>query len=60
MEEERLEQLKHLAEQYHQIMADNRPKLVASSQRLQEPIQQCNVGRDMADIEKKVSLQKRY
>eukprot|EP00094_Tigriopus_californicus_P008881 TCALIF_08562-PA protein Name:"Similar to NOSTRIN Nostrin (Homo sapiens)" AED:0.12 eAED:0.12 QI:0/0.75/0.6/0.8/1/1/5/200/639 len=56
MEEERLEQLKHLAEQYHQIMADNRPKLVASSQRLQEPIQQCNVPRDMADVEKKVNI----
>eukprot|EP00095_Tigriopus_kingsejongensis_P000509 maker-scaffold367_size194084-snap-gene-0.48 protein:Tk00509 transcript:maker-scaffold367_size194084-snap-gene-0.48-mRNA-1 annotation:"hypothetical protein DAPPUDRAFT_301481" len=56
MEEERLEQLKHLAEQYHQTMADNRPKLVASSQRLQEPIQQCNVPTDMEHVEKKVNI----
>ena len=54
MEEDRLCQLRNLAEQYHQIMADNRPKLVASSKRLAEPIQLCDISRDMEAVKKKV------
>lgn len=56
MEEERLCQLRNLAEQYHQILSDNRPKLVASSQRLTEPIQLCDITRDMEAVNKKVSF----
>ena len=55
MEEDRLCQLRNLAEQYHQIMSDNRPKLVASSKRLAEPIQLCDISRDMEAVKKKVS-----
>lgn len=57
MEEDRLCQLRNLAEQYHQIMSDNRPKLVASSKRLAEPIQLCDISRDMEAVKKKVSHQ---
>ena len=34
---------------------DLRPKLVASSQRLQEPINQCDVIADMDSVRRKVS-----
>ena len=54
MEEDRLCHLRNLAEQYHQIMTDNRPKLVASSQRLAEPVQLCDISRDMEAVRKKV------
>ena len=54
MEEDRLCQLRNLAEQYHQIMSDNRPKLVASSKRLAEPVQMCDISRDMEAVKKKV------
>lgn len=54
MEEDRLCQLRNLAEQYHQIMSDNRPKLVASSKRLAEPIHLCDISRDMEAVKKKV------
>ena len=56
MEEDRLCHLRNLAEQYHQIMNDNRPKLVASSQRLGEPIQLCDISRDMEAVRKKVGI----
>ena len=55
MEEDRLCQLRNLAAQYHQIMSENRPKLVASSKRLSEPIQMCDISRDMEAVKKKVS-----
>ena len=58
MEEDRLCQLRNLAEQYHQIMTDNRPKLVASSQRLAEPIELCDISRDMEAVKKKVGNKK--
>ena len=54
MEEDRLCQLRNLAEQYHQIMSENRPKLVASSKRLSEPIELCDISRDMEAVKKKV------
>lgn len=54
MEEDRLNQLKSLAEQYHQTMEENRPKLVNSSKQLAEPIANCDVAGDMDDIDKKV------
>ena len=57
MEEDRLCQLRNLAEQYHQIMSDNRPKLVASSKRLTEPIQLCDISRDMEAVKRKVSVE---
>ena len=46
--------LKSLAEHYLQAMCEHRPKLVASSQRLQEPITNCDVIRDMELVNKKV------
>ena len=55
MEEDRLCQLRNLAAQYHQIMSENRPKLVSSSKRLSEPIQLCDITRDMEAVKKKVS-----
>ena len=57
MEEERLIQLKNLAEQYHETMSQNRPKLVSCSQRLQEPIQTCDITADMEAIHKRVIIQ---
>ena len=54
MEEERLEQLRNLGERYNLAMGEHRPKLVASSQRLEEPIANCNVRQDMEDVSKKV------
>lgn len=56
MEEDRLTQLKTLAEQYHQAMADNRPRLVSSSNRLEEPVQNIDVERDMEAVDAKVYL----
>ena len=55
MEEERLEQLRNLGERYNMAMGEHRPKLVASSQRLEEPIANCNVRQDMEDVSKKGS-----
>ena len=53
MEETRLDQLKHLGEQYHRAMAEHRPKLVASAERLREPIMTCNVQSDLDTVKKK-------
>ena len=55
MEEERLEQLRNLGERYNMAMGEHRPRLVASSQRLEEPIANCNVRQDMEDVSKKGS-----
>ena len=54
MEDDRLSQLRFLAEQYQQILDENRPKLVASAKRLDEPIRRIHVGRDMEVVRKKV------
>ncbi len=54
MEEERLDQLRQLGEKYNQAMDEHRPRLVASSQRLQEPVRKCDVRRDMEDVSKRV------
>ena len=35
-------------------MGEHRPRLVASSQRLREPIANCDVRQDMEDVSKKV------
>ena len=56
MEEDRLSQLRFLAEQYQQILEEHRPKLVASANRLDEPIRRIHVGRDMEVVRKKVIL----
>ena len=37
-------------------MMDLRPKLVAASQRLQEPINQCDVIADMDSVRRKVNI----
>ena len=37
-------------------MLDLRPKLVAASQRLQEPINQCDVVADMDAVRRKVTM----
>ena len=44
-----------MPDRYHQTMADSRPKLVACSQRLDEPVRNCDVARDMEGVNKKVS-----
>merc|ERR1711899_544775 len=56
MEDDRLSQLRFLAEQYQQILEDHRPKLVASANRLDEPIRRIHVGRDMEVVRKKVEI----
>jgi len=56
MEEDRLSQLRFLAEQYQQILEEHRPKLVASANRLDEPIRRIHVGRDMEVVRKKVDI----
>ena len=54
MEEDRLDQLRFLAEQYHAIMEEQRPKLVSSCTRLDEPVRRIEVSRDMDVVRKKV------
>ena len=54
MEEDRLNQLRYLAEQYQQILDEHRPKLVSNAHRLDEPIRRIRVGRDMEVVRKKV------
>jgi hypothetical protein len=56
MEEDRLNQLRFLAEQYQQTMEEHRPKLVSSARRLEEPIRRIKVGRDMEVVRKKVEF----
>jgi len=56
MEEDRLNQLRYLAEQYQQILDEHRPKLVSNAHRLDEPIRRIRVGRDMEVVRKKVEI----
>ena len=56
MEEERLEQLKYLAVHYQSAMSEHRPKLLASANRLEEPIRNCDVERDIEPVNKKVTM----
>ena len=55
MEDDRLNQLRHLAEAYQQILEEYRPKLVSNAHRLDEPIRRIHVGRDMEVVRKKVN-----
>ena len=54
MEDDRLNQLRYLAEQYQQILDEHRPKLVSNAHRLDEPIRRIHVSRDMEVVRKKV------
>jgi len=56
MEDDRLNQLRHLAEAYQQILEEYRPKLVSNAHRLDEPIRRIHVGRDMEVVRKKVDI----
>ena len=60
MEEDRLNQLRYLAEQYQQILDEHRPKLVSNAHRLDEPIRRIHVSRDMEVVRKKVIIQLNY
>ena len=55
LEEDRLEQLRSLALHYQAAMADHRPRLVSSAQRLLEPVRSCRVDMDMEAVDKKVN-----
>merc|ERR1719402_431064 len=57
LEEERLEQLKGVVQQFHRVMGDNRPKLVSLSQRLEEPVSLCNVNKDIQELKVKVDME---
>ena len=47
LEEERLGQLWSMSKLYLTIMENNRPKLVNLTERLREPIEVCDVGKDV-------------
>ena len=47
LEEERLGQLCSMSKLYFTVMENNRPKLVNLTERLREPIEVCDVGRDV-------------
>ena len=47
LEEERLGQLCSMSKLYLTIMENNRPKLVNLTQRLREPIELCDVAKDV-------------
>ena len=47
LEEERLGQLCSMSKLYLTIMENNRPKLVNLTERLREPIEVCDVGKDV-------------
>ena len=47
LEEERLGQLCSMSKLYLTVMENNRPKLVNLTERLREPIEVCDVGRDV-------------
>ena len=53
MEDDRLNQLRYLAEQYQQILDEHRPKLVSNAHRLDEPIRRIHVSRDMEVVRKR-------
>ena len=52
LEEERLGQLCAMSTLYYSIMENNRPKLVSLTERLREPIDVCDVGKDVQVIKK--------
>ena len=47
LEEERLSQLSSVSKLFLTIMKNNRPKLIALTERLREPVELCDVNRDM-------------
>ena len=47
LEEERLGQLCSMSKLYLTIMENNRPKLVNLTERLREPVELCDVGKDV-------------
>ena len=47
LEEERLGQLCSMSKLYYTCMEHNRPKLVSLTDRLREPINACDVGKDV-------------
>ena len=47
LEEERLDQLCSMSKLHLKIMENNRPKLVNLTERLREPIELCNVSKDV-------------
>ena len=47
LEEERLGQLCSMSQLYYTCMEHNRPKLVNLTDRLREPINSCDVGKDV-------------
>ena len=55
LEEERLGQLCSMSKLYLTVMENNRPKLVNLTERLREPIEVCDVGRDVQVTEFNVS-----
>ncbi|CAB3361693.1 Hypothetical predicted protein [Cloeon dipterum] len=50
LEEERLQHLKELVEHYHQILTQMCPKVNQSVERLNEPVQNCDVARDLQTV----------
>ena len=50
LEEERLGQLCAMSRLYYSIMENNRPKLVSLTERLREPIDVCDVEKDVQVI----------
>jgi len=50
LEEERLDQLCSMSKLYLTIMENNRPKLVNLTERLREPIELCNVSKDVQNM----------
>lgn len=50
LEEERLGQLCSMSKLYLTIMENNRPKLVNLTERLREPIEVCDVGKDVQNL----------
>ena len=47
LEEERLTQLTSVSRLFLSIMKNNRPKMIALTERLREPVELCDVNRDM-------------
>ena len=47
LEEERLTQLTSVSRLFLSIMKTNRPKMIALTERLREPVELCDVNRDM-------------
>jgi len=50
LEEERLGQLCSMSKLYLTIMENNRPKLVNLTERLREPVELCDVGKDVMNL----------